>query len=58
MRQGKNIKKRLTKRLNIAQINKNDFYNSKGEKIDYCEITPEYFIENDIENYFFIVKKI
>ncbi|MDQ7022894.1 MAG: transposase [Candidatus Gracilibacteria bacterium] len=31
----KKYKEKADQRLNIAQINKNDFYNSKGEKIDY-----------------------
>ncbi|MDQ7023315.1 MAG: hypothetical protein Q9M97_07425 [Candidatus Gracilibacteria bacterium] len=30
----KKYKEKADQRLNIAQINKNDFYNSKGEKIE------------------------
>ncbi|MDQ7023687.1 MAG: hypothetical protein Q9M97_09430 [Candidatus Gracilibacteria bacterium] len=50
-------KEKADQRLNIAQINKNDFYNSKGEKIDYCEITPEYFIEKGYRKLFFYREK-
>jgi len=41
----KKYKEKVDNRLKIVQINKKDLYNSKGEKIDYSEITPEYFIE-------------
>ncbi|MDQ7022014.1 MAG: transposase [Candidatus Gracilibacteria bacterium] len=53
----KKYKEKADQRLNIAQINKNDFYNSKGEKIDYCEITPEYFIEKGYRKLFFYREK-
>ncbi|MDQ7022204.1 MAG: hypothetical protein Q9M97_01485 [Candidatus Gracilibacteria bacterium] len=60
LRQGENIKKEADQRLNIAQINKNDFYNSKRRKNEIIvKLLQNIFIENDdIENYFFIVKKI
>ena len=75
--EGKKYKEKADNRLKIAQINKKDLYPQgtpsiilKVKKIDYSEITPEYFIEKcavnevrkyswgDTENYFFIVKKI
>ncbi len=53
----KKYKEKADNRLNIGQVNKNDLYNSKDEKIDYTEITPEYFIEKWYRKLFFYREK-
>jgi hypothetical protein len=53
----KKYKEKAEQRLNIAQVNEKDLYNSKWEKIDYTEITPEYFIEKGYRKLFFYREK-
>ena len=53
----KKYKEKAETRLSIEQVNENDLYNSKWEKVNYSEITPEYFIEKWYRKLFFYHEK-